>query len=356
MVVRPNSRSLAVSQGKGLDLDAAKASGLMESIELHHAERIMSPLLLATFNEMRFGRKVADPTRLARLSISSFHANHRLLWIEGADLIGGVPTWVPYETVHTNYLLPLPPGSGSFVMSSNGLASGNNLLEAIVHGVCEVIERDATTLWVIQGGESRDETRVRLDTVEDPACRRVLDAYEAAGIAAGAWDTTTDLGVPSFFAAIADRRATVFRQLYVTHGAGCHPTREIALLRALTEAAQSRLTLISGSRDDADRNVFERARNPDNVARFVERIETRKAERRFGDIATAEHDTFEDDLGFLLGRLRARAIEQAIAVDLGKPELGVAVVRVVIPGLEAFHEVPGWVPGDRARTVLERKK
>ncbi len=40
MVCRPNSRSLSVSQGKGLDLAAAKASGLMESIESYHAERI----------------------------------------------------------------------------------------------------------------------------------------------------------------------------------------------------------------------------------------------------------------------------------------------------------------------------
>ena len=32
MVCRPNSRSIAVSQGKGLDLDSAKASGLMEAL------------------------------------------------------------------------------------------------------------------------------------------------------------------------------------------------------------------------------------------------------------------------------------------------------------------------------------
>src|ERR1700742_693684 len=48
MVCRPNARSLSVSQGKGLTLDAAKASGLMESIELYHAETITLPLKLAT--------------------------------------------------------------------------------------------------------------------------------------------------------------------------------------------------------------------------------------------------------------------------------------------------------------------
>jgi YcaO-like protein with predicted kinase domain len=40
MSVRPCSRSLSVSQGKGLDLDSAKASAAMESIEGYHAERV----------------------------------------------------------------------------------------------------------------------------------------------------------------------------------------------------------------------------------------------------------------------------------------------------------------------------
>src|SRR6202020_1763686 len=44
MVCRPNARSLAVSQGKGLDLTAAKVSGVMESIEGYHAEHITLPL------------------------------------------------------------------------------------------------------------------------------------------------------------------------------------------------------------------------------------------------------------------------------------------------------------------------
>src|SRR5262245_21673480 len=50
MVYRPNSRALAVSQGKGLTLAAAKASGLMESVESYHAERIALPLKLASYD------------------------------------------------------------------------------------------------------------------------------------------------------------------------------------------------------------------------------------------------------------------------------------------------------------------
>src|SRR4051794_33639460 len=51
IVCRPNSRSLSVSQGKGLTLDAAKASGLMESIELYHAEHVALPMKLGSLYE-----------------------------------------------------------------------------------------------------------------------------------------------------------------------------------------------------------------------------------------------------------------------------------------------------------------
>src|SRR6476620_843161 len=73
MVCRPNSRSLAVSQGKGLDLAAARASGLMESVEFYHAERIQQPVKLASFEEMHYTRRVVDVEGLPRLRRSRFH-------------------------------------------------------------------------------------------------------------------------------------------------------------------------------------------------------------------------------------------------------------------------------------------
>ena len=78
--------------------------------------------------------------------------------------MGREPVWVPYEIVYTNYTLPRPTGAGCFAATSNGLASGNHLLEAISHGICEVVERDATTLWGLSPSEPRDRTRLDLDT------------------------------------------------------------------------------------------------------------------------------------------------------------------------------------------------
>src|SRR5206468_10053393 len=115
---------------------------------------------------------------------------------------------------------------GNFAPSSNGLASGNHLLEAISHAICEVVERDATTLWLLMAEEEQDERRLDLDTVDDPGCREVLDKYERAGVAVGVWDTTTDIGLACFECKIVDRESKGPRDLYSAGGSGCHPARE----------------------------------------------------------------------------------------------------------------------------------
>ncbi|WP_437748057.1 YcaO-like family protein [Sorangium sp. So ce1504] len=70
-----------------------------------------------------------------------------------------------------------------FVASSNGLASGNGVLEAITHGLCEAVGRDATTLWRQRSPASRAATRIDLDSIPEGGCREDLDRYERADVA-----------------------------------------------------------------------------------------------------------------------------------------------------------------------------
>lgn len=351
VVCRPNSRSLAVSQGKGLDLFAAKASGLMESVELHHAERIVHPVKLAAFDELRFTHRMIDVERLPRLSSSRFDSRFSTLWIEGYDLLQSAHLWLPYEMVHMNYTLPLPPGSGSFVMSSNGLASGNHLLEALGHGICEVVERDADSLWAAAPDAIRAQTRLDLSTVDDPDCCGVLQRYRDAGVAVAVWEITSDVGVPAFRCTILDAEPDRQRQLYANSGMGCHPSRSVALNRALTEAAQARLTTISSSRDDVTRHDYEISRNPDMLARVRALLVEQSGTRDFRDAPDFAGDTFDDDLRWLLERLTGAGITSVVGVDLTQPGFDLPVVRVVIPGLEPSKLVPGYVPGPRARAA-----
>jgi ribosomal protein S12 methylthiotransferase accessory factor len=351
MVCRPNSRSLAVSQGKGLSLAEAKASGLMESIEAYHAERITLPLKLASYAEMQAGHPLADVNELNRPKISGFHRDLPILWVEGYDLLNHEPAWVPHELVHTNYTYPLPAGSGCFARTSNGLASGNHLLEAVSHGISEGVESDAVTLWALAGKAARDATRIDLASVEDPGCRWVLDRFARAGMGVGVWETTSDVGIPCFLCRIWERGDGPRPAL----GYGCHPARRVALFRALTEAAQSRLTDIAGSRDDIAWSDYERSVRPDGRAEEPD-VNRPDPGRGFADGPDWTAETFDEDVSWQLERLRSVGVERVVVVDLTKPELGIPVVRVVIPGLEVAHLGPGlYGLGRRARAVIARR-
>jgi ribosomal protein S12 methylthiotransferase accessory factor len=356
MVCRPNARSLAVSQGKGLDLVAAKVSGLMESIEAYHAETITLPLKIATYEELRYTHNVIDVEQLPRTPNGLFHPNLAMAWIEGIDLVHRERIWVPYDVVHVNFTARMRWTKTGFVCSSNGLASGNHLLEAIEHAICEVVERDAVTLWRLLDAEGQARTRIDPTTVDDAACRSVLAKYAAAGIAVGLWECTSDVGVPAFYCRIMDEAEQPFRRLGYADGMGCHPARNIAVLRALTEAAQSRLALIAGSRDDMLRESYLQLRSPDRLDQHRRDLQRPEPMRPFTDCVTAENDSFDADVAWEIDRLRAVGLDRIVLVDLTKPELGIPVARIVVPGLEGLAVANQWAPGKRARARMRGAK
>jgi ribosomal protein S12 methylthiotransferase accessory factor len=359
MVCRPNARSLAVSQGKGLTLAAAKASALMEEIESYHAEQITLPLKLGSYEDLRATHRLVDVDGLPRATHSVYHPHLQLLWIEGHDLLQQEPVWVPFEMVSLNFTLPAPAGNGCFAANSNGLASGNHLLEAISHALCEVIERDATTLAFLHDPAALERRRVDPDSVDDPGCREVLAKFERADVGVAIWDTTSDAGLPTFEATIVERTEDPLRLLYAAGGSGTHPSRAVALLRALTEAAQSRLTVIAGTRDDISRGDYERYQDPEVLRQARARLEVKGSLRSFGETPDWEGDTFQEDVAWQLERLQSIGIRSVVAVDLTLPQFGVPVVKVVVPGLEGVlpEMTPTeYVPGARAKALLARKR
>lgn len=354
--IRPNSRALAVSQGKGLTLDAAKASALMESIESYHAERITLPLKIGSFAELERSHPLVDVQQLNFTKTSIYSPHLTMLWIEGYDILRSEPVWVPYETVYTAYVYPRPTGAGCFAATSNGLASGNHLLEAISHGISEVVERDCTSLWSLSGRDARDRTRIDLETIDDAGCRELFDKFERAQIDVRAWETTSDIGIPGFIAKVHDRRE-IQGGFAEYSGYGCHPNRGVALMRALTEAAQGRLTFIAGSRDDMLPSFYELHAAPGSKKHGEpDEADGPRPWRNFCEVPSWDGETVADDVRWELERLAAAGIERVVVVDLSKPEFGLPVVRVVIPGLElGTAEFDRFTLGRRAKNVLARR-
>ena len=248
--------------------------------------------------------------------------------------MNGENVLVPYEVVHTNYTTPLPDGHGCFIGTSNGLASGNVTIEAVSHGVCEVIERDATTLWKCRCDERFDTNRLDLTSVDDVLCQEVLRKLQRAGMSVAVWDITSNIEIAVFACLIVPRDDVAIWHCAVAAGYGCHPAREVALLKALTEAAQTRLTVISGLRDDFHAETYEQLLDPDVLTAVRNRTCGSASTRRFRDVPTWDGDTLEDDVEHELECIKKAGIRQVVVVELTKPEFGMPVVRVVVPRLD----------------------
>jgi YcaO-like protein with predicted kinase domain len=325
MVARPNSRAISVAQGKGLDIWAARTSGIMEAFESFHAERLDWPVRLLTWREFSGSVGSVDPSELPRPRRRTFDPDVRLPWIEADDLLGGPKAFVPLELVHTAFVKPLPPGSGNFVLSSNGLASGNTYGEAVLHGLCELIERDAIARSTIS---SPFEPRpIRLEPGINADLDQILDRLQRVGARISVHEITTDLDVSVFQAVITGGSDSAVTSA-AAGGLGCHPDRVWACLRAITEAAQSRLTRLVGSRDDLTTAVF--AHNRPNAPEAPAIADNA---RSLLDGPNFCGDTAEDDLRWVVERLRARSYDRVFTVDLSRPEFGIPIVRVLVPRL-----------------------
>jgi len=354
MAVRPNARSISVSQGKGLEPASAAASAVMEALELAHAEEPNLRPRVATYAGIRARARAVDPSLLPRLRGMPLSRDQRIEWVEGIDLSDGSPIFVPFDLVHCRFD---QRRQSSFLRSSNGLSSGNVWLEAVVSGICETIERDATSLWLHRTPDERRERRIDLRSVRDRDCRALIDALQSRCIAVSLWDVTTDVGVACVLCRIEEAEGNNRSALGAFWGAGCHLSREVALIRAVTEAAQARLTFIAGSRDDLYCRDYEGAQAPALIELLREEWERKQAGQRFERLPSGAGVTFEGDLKLLLGRLRAAGLGRIVAVDLTDDRFAIPVVRIVVPGLEARGEKGRYKPGRRARALaLARKR
>ena len=348
MVCRPNARSSAVFHGKGVDLASAKASGIMEAIETWHAEQTDLILRFGSQSDLP-DHNLIDLDKLPQVSGHPPKANSPMLWAQGQDLLSRCSIWLPFELVHANSSVDGPSASGLFAGSTNGLASGNHISEAISHALCEVIERDATSLWRRSSVKAQDFRRLDLSTVTNEMALGLVRRMQEHDLEAAVWDITTDVGVPAFQCLVTDRTESTS---HFGSGAGCHPTPEVALLRALTEAIQVRMTYIVGSREDIEPDDYTPATRRARAVGAGSLMRLRGPMRSYSATARYKFENFEQEVEWILDRLRKVGVRQVATVDLTRPEFGIPVVRVVVPGLEGSDHHAGYVPGARARAVM----
>lgn len=338
--VRPQAGYLSVDGGKGFSLSAAMASAAMECFERYSGENTPLP---------RFTRPYADLEESARIPIAQLPLSRNSLfspdlheqWVMADDLFDGPAVAVPTVMVALERFRHRRSSLLPFAFSSNGLNSGNTKSEALIGAMYEVIERDATTLTKISWEAGAPMRRVDLSTAASADIAYLVEAIEANGVEVVVLDCTVDTRVPTFTAYLCDVQNP---GIGLYHGYGTHLDPQVAVIRAICEAAQGRLVFIAGSRDDSFGH-HRRFR-----ATFDEANQTLLARPETVDLthfSDDSGDTFEADGRTLLERLRAIGIPRVLAVDLTHPDVGVDVFRVVVPGLEGYM-LEDFTPGTRA--------
>jgi oxazoline/thiazoline synthase len=244
---------------------------------------------------------------------------------------------------------------------SNGNAAGNTLEEAILQGFFELVERDSVALWWYN--------RVRrpaldLESFKIPYLDRLRDFLQQHHRDLAALDVTSDLGIPTIVAMSCRTDGGMEQILF---GLGAHMDVRVALLRAVTELNQMLGPVLTAPPDDpsagglTDRQTLHWLRTATLENQPYLRPCAAPA-RRARDFPPCINTDLKDDIEFCR-TLAEREGSELLVLDQTRPEIGLPVVKVIVPGLRHFwarfgagrlYDVPvklGWL--DRPRTEEE---
>lgn len=320
--------------GKGLSPASSRASAVMEFIERFSAETpvfgahnqpFLSPRGELPFRSHGFDTLCAYNFQHAIYKDLATLADRPLLWSKAYSLTHAEDVWVPTTRIWVNF-------SQQHIEDyccTNGFSANNTREEAILQGLCEVIERHTLHLHFLN--QARPSlSRIPLDRIENPALKETIVSLQLAG-----WVIVANLhqtGLP-FHTTSVWMQNPKSQYVYSTEGSHVHfataCTIEASLSRCLTECVQS-----------MSAEKIWRARHPDVQLSFsrnlLEDLELRLMSKRLEsstDEVSHTTDDFRDDIEAAVSILEALGTEVLVA-DCTHPSLGIPVVKVFCPGLQ----------------------
>jgi len=370
-----------VYSGKGPTKQHAMASALMESIERYSSlpSGWLGKFVRSSYSELSKTHKVLHPDKIVEPMRFVYHTNMMMDWLPGHDLVSDEEIMVPASIALFRYTPPPPAINPFSYFHTNGLASGNVMEEAICHALCEVIERDAMSLADLRASAipfhilrtivhflnaaAFSVSPILTDRfVDDPSIfpdvdiqeinfepvKSLVEKFRQAGISLMVKNITSDIGIPTFNASSVEWISHDYG--YLAEGHGTHPDARIALLRAITEVSQTRAANIQGARDDLRKIKYDDENTDDRRAWQFMRS-TKKI--KFSEVPTFFNEDILDDINLILYRLKNVGLNQVIIVDLTNQDIGIPVVRAIVPGLETFR-ITKSVMGLRARSCFKQ--
>ena len=319
-----------VFAGKGFTELESKVSACMEALESFVAEKeVFSSRALSLAEISRSDLPFHAPAEHF-FPMNRVPPEKPLHWVSVQSLeldpsgrvVPGSPHWVVKEAV----AMPCP--QPNWLCHTNGIASGNTLEEAVLHGLLEVIERDAQSIAL-----AAKRARVPSEKVlTSPRVADIIARISRAGLRYTLKDITSDLGVPVFYAIVWDPANE--SAWYFSGGTGCHPAAEIAAVRALTEALQARASMISGAREDLREDKIREQVGAETLKQ-VFRYWLSEAGEPAAESADFPPVSVPEALQFIARKVREKGFNIKW-FPYSFDTLHFRVIRVVVPGLESF--------------------
>jgi ribosomal protein S12 methylthiotransferase accessory factor len=353
--IRPDAQpgSLCVNAGKGITAEEARVGAYMEAIEYAFAEynRACLEVSMVAAGDVYEGRirpkAILDFCPIMNAEID---LDEPITCVEATDIASGETFPVPAELI----FLPFPSHLDSnryFGSNSNGLASGNSILEATVHGLAELIERDICSFQAIN-----DDSELVSNRSLPSAIRNIKSSLTSVGMNLYVRHLVNVFEIPYFMAVVAEKDSR--DPIYVSVGYGCHPWKDIAVTRAVCEALQSRLSFIHGGRDDL-LNRHKRFARLSRKARmaYAENLLAKVSRNgsliQFSDLPdrSGSATNLESALVVMTNALARNGFARVLRVIYTPSSFPLHVVRVLVPGLECFTEATARV-GFRLRNYV----
>jgi ribosomal protein S12 methylthiotransferase accessory factor len=337
------------SGGKGTTDAQARASALCEALERYSGNFQGDEIRkLASYRQL--GARATHPN--ACMIVSDAQYERRQEWNAQASRFHRIPDpldeeveieWTPVwsltdeaftylPTSYCYYGYPAPREASYCWADSNGSAAGNTVEEAILHGFLELVERDSVCLWWYNRVQ---RPRVDLESFDEPYVHRLLEHYRKLNRQLWVLDLTSDLDI-STFAAISRRTDSVEEDIIL--GFGAHFEPRLALLRALTELNQYFPLLTLGNENDKYEYANAEHRHWWKTATLENQPHLAPDPSMPATPAEGEV-TWSDDLREDVLRCQqivARQGLEMLVLDQTRPDIGLPVVKVIVPGLRHF--------------------
>lgn len=351
---RPNSRSLSQSQGKGHTPQAARASATMEALEQHFAENAfqLEGCLSASFADVVKGNTLPINLKLAAgCSYSKFDKHRQRGWCRGRSIKTGADVLAPYELVGLDFRIDAGWDRITFQNSTTGLCAGSTEEDAILHGLLEVVESNATLLPDAIGPLRQLMTPVIHAPGLDHNLDNLVNQVSRAGLQARFSLLGAPAGLPVFGAFLspggsvgAGEPAAMFS------GYACKLSSTRAATAALLEAIQSRLTDIAGARDDIDPADYEKRAQFEVHDAEEHACTFRDLDDRWNDCAK---QSSADALPMVVEALIKYGVDDVCWFDLTRGRYPFSVGRIIVPGLEHVgHEGGGELGAEGIGAIM----